>query len=288
MGRSVFSRAFQTFQGQRPTGPRALISAVIAVAAADLAKGDRAAALYFQSDRYAHHLELVGLPADYLPVGVTRAGIAALVDSQLMNMGITGKSCARFTASFEGDGLLYADRHPKGIGRQDEGRRKERMTDYIGEYSPTTQAEYEEWKPAPGSKLWAALEARGIAAAEYDGIAAALETLKERRQETEAKLSALGRAVGVEQVAELTATGPALDALIGVHQKDLHTAENNLRNTTKEVWTLTRNLETALNNVKHFEKLKEDVPGRFTKRDEKKLEEYRETLNELAGALLKV
>lgn len=75
------ARAFQTFQGRGSVGPRALLSAVIATAALDLADGDPAAAAYFLSDLYRHHVTLAGLPADYLPEGVTRADLAALVEA---------------------------------------------------------------------------------------------------------------------------------------------------------------------------------------------------------------
>ncbi len=82
MPRSDVSRAFQIFQGQRGRGPRALLVAVMGAAAIDLAKGDPAAARYFLSHNYRHHLELVGLPADYLPEGVTRADLFAMVEGQ--------------------------------------------------------------------------------------------------------------------------------------------------------------------------------------------------------------
>ncbi len=79
MQRSPLERAFQTFQGQGPTGPRALLAAVIGRAVLDLADGDKGAALYFLSADYRRHVELIGLPADYLPVGVDAADLAALV-----------------------------------------------------------------------------------------------------------------------------------------------------------------------------------------------------------------
>lgn len=83
MRRSDLSRAFQTFQkGTGSRGPRALLTAVIATAALDVAAGDQGAARYFLSDLYRHHIELVGLSADYLPDGVTLADLAALVEGQ--------------------------------------------------------------------------------------------------------------------------------------------------------------------------------------------------------------
>lgn len=54
--------------------------AVMGAAAVDLANGDQGAARYFLSDTYKHHLELVGLPAEYLPDGVTRAELLALAE----------------------------------------------------------------------------------------------------------------------------------------------------------------------------------------------------------------
>lgn len=81
MRRSDLGRAFQTFAGQGPAGPRALLVAVIGRAALDLAAGDVAAAVYFLSNDYRRHVELIGLPADYLPVGVEAADLAALVEA---------------------------------------------------------------------------------------------------------------------------------------------------------------------------------------------------------------
>ena len=81
MRRSPLGRAFQTFAGQGPAGPRALLVAVIGRAALDLAAGDVAAARYFLSDHYRRHVELIGLPADYLPVGVKAADLATLVEA---------------------------------------------------------------------------------------------------------------------------------------------------------------------------------------------------------------
>ena len=82
MRRSTLGRAFQTFQGRGPTGPRALVTAVIGQAVLDLAAGDVAAAAYFLSDGYRTYLELIGLPPDYLPAGVEAADLAALVEAQ--------------------------------------------------------------------------------------------------------------------------------------------------------------------------------------------------------------
>lgn len=82
MRRSTVGRAFQTFQRQGPTGPRALLAAVIGRAAVDLAEGDRGAAAYFLSDLYQHHLELIGLSANYLPAGVEAADLLKLADAR--------------------------------------------------------------------------------------------------------------------------------------------------------------------------------------------------------------
>ncbi len=87
MRRSTLGRAFQTFAGQGPAGPRALLVAVIGRAALDLAAGDVAAARYFLSNIYKHHISLWGLPADYLPAGVEAADLAALVEARARGQG---------------------------------------------------------------------------------------------------------------------------------------------------------------------------------------------------------
>lgn len=81
MRRSTLGRAFQTFAGQGPAGPRALLVAVIGRAALDLAAGDVAAARFFLSKDYRHYLELIGLSADYLPAGVTHAELLKMTSS---------------------------------------------------------------------------------------------------------------------------------------------------------------------------------------------------------------
>lgn len=84
--KSDIARAFQTFQGQRGRGPRALLVAVMGAAAVDLANGDAGAARYFLSQDYKKHLELVGLPADFLPAGVTTVELVELVEGQRRKM----------------------------------------------------------------------------------------------------------------------------------------------------------------------------------------------------------
>jgi hypothetical protein len=81
MRRSTLGRAFQTFQGRGPAGPRALVIAVIGRAALDLDQGDPAAAGFFLSEDYRRYLELIGLPADYLPTGVDAADLRARVEA---------------------------------------------------------------------------------------------------------------------------------------------------------------------------------------------------------------
>lgn len=81
MRRSTLGRAFQTYHTQGAAGPRALLAAVIARAALDLADGDPAAAGFFLSKDYRHYLELIGLPGDYLPDGVTHTELRALVEA---------------------------------------------------------------------------------------------------------------------------------------------------------------------------------------------------------------
>ena len=91
MRRSTLGRAFQTFQGRGPTGPRALVTAVIGQAATDLDQGDPAAAGFFLSGHYRHYLELIGLPADYLPAGVDAADLAAWVEAAASRAGYVAK-----------------------------------------------------------------------------------------------------------------------------------------------------------------------------------------------------
>lgn len=52
-------------------GERALIAAIIAQAYYDLVQGEVDAGTYFISAIYRHHLELLDLPAHWLPIGVT-------------------------------------------------------------------------------------------------------------------------------------------------------------------------------------------------------------------------
>lgn len=70
---STMRRSFATYQTGHSSGPRSLLLAVIGVAVLDLADQDQAqaAALYFLSPAYRHHIEALGLPGDYLPAGVT-------------------------------------------------------------------------------------------------------------------------------------------------------------------------------------------------------------------------
>jgi len=85
MKRSTMGRAFQTFQGQGPTGPRALVAAIIGRAAVDLADGDKTAATaaaFFLSDDYRHMMESIGLSPDWLPAGVTRADLLKLAGAR--------------------------------------------------------------------------------------------------------------------------------------------------------------------------------------------------------------
>ena len=70
---STVRRSFTMYQANHGNGPRSLLLAVIGVAVLDLADQDRAqaAAVYFLSPAYRHHVEALGLPGDYLPAGVT-------------------------------------------------------------------------------------------------------------------------------------------------------------------------------------------------------------------------
>lgn len=52
-------------------GQRALLLAIIAQAYYDLSQGDEDAASYFAGPTYRHHLELLELPPNWLPDGVT-------------------------------------------------------------------------------------------------------------------------------------------------------------------------------------------------------------------------
>jgi hypothetical protein len=70
---STMRRAVSTYQTNHGGGARSLLLAVIGAAAIDLADPDQAqaAAVYFLSPTYRHHVEALGLPGDYLPTGVT-------------------------------------------------------------------------------------------------------------------------------------------------------------------------------------------------------------------------
>lgn len=80
----------KTFQASsKKAGPRALLTAIVGQAAADLADGDRGAAAYFLSEQYKHHVSLLGFPADYLPVGVKAADLVALVEGPTVEAAAT-------------------------------------------------------------------------------------------------------------------------------------------------------------------------------------------------------
>lgn len=53
------------------TGPAALLTAVLHQALVDYHKGDETAAEYFTSSTYHQHLDLLGLPHNWLPDTVT-------------------------------------------------------------------------------------------------------------------------------------------------------------------------------------------------------------------------
>lgn len=75
-------------------GPRALVVAILARAALDLADGDPAAARFFLSRDYRHYLELIELPADYLPAGVTHVELRALAGSAASR---EGRQCRKMS-----------------------------------------------------------------------------------------------------------------------------------------------------------------------------------------------
>ena len=77
--RSDLGRALQLFAASGATGERALLVAIVARAAEDAADGDVGAAAYLLGDTYKWHLELIGLPSDYLPAGLTRTGLTRLL-----------------------------------------------------------------------------------------------------------------------------------------------------------------------------------------------------------------
>jgi hypothetical protein len=70
---STMRRSVATYQAAHGGGARSLLLAVIGAAVLDLADPDQAqaAAGYFLSPLYRHHVEALGLPGDYLPTGVT-------------------------------------------------------------------------------------------------------------------------------------------------------------------------------------------------------------------------
>lgn len=73
--RSELGRALQTFSVHRAGGERALVTAIIGYAARDALDGDAAAAAWFLSNGYRWYLDLLGLPPEWLPVGLDRAGL---------------------------------------------------------------------------------------------------------------------------------------------------------------------------------------------------------------------
>lgn len=77
---STMRRAFTMYQGRHGGGARSLLLAVIGAAVLDLATPDhaQAAARYFLSPAYRHHVEALGLPGDYLPTGVTWSLLATI------------------------------------------------------------------------------------------------------------------------------------------------------------------------------------------------------------------
>lgn len=96
--RSELRRAIQLFAGSGAIGGRALLVAIIAHAADDAAGGDVGAAAYLLGDTYHWHLELIGLPADYLPAGLTRAGLAGLLEAAQAAASQKGRRSRRATS----------------------------------------------------------------------------------------------------------------------------------------------------------------------------------------------
>lgn len=145
---------------------------------------------------------------------------------------------------------------------------------------------FEEWQPEPGSRLHAALLAQRAAAAECDALAATVAELQERRERTRAAIRSIDWKADVATAGSYFSELPALEAMIAAAQHDLTAAENELRKATKAVVTDAANLEAARKNVLDFEKLKRDVPGRFTESDERRLKEYRDALAQLSAVYL--
>ena len=81
MARNRIGRALQSFSARGPTGERALVAAVIGYAARDALDGDAGAAAWLLSDGYRWYVELLGLPPEWLPAGVTRADLAGMVET---------------------------------------------------------------------------------------------------------------------------------------------------------------------------------------------------------------
>jgi hypothetical protein len=77
---SNMRRSIATYQADHGDGARSLLLAVIGAAVLDLADPDQAqaAAVYFLSPLYRHHVEALGLPGDYLPTGVSWSLLARI------------------------------------------------------------------------------------------------------------------------------------------------------------------------------------------------------------------
>lgn len=75
-----WATALQVFAHSKREGTRALVAAIVAQAAIDLADGRQDAAVYFRSEWYRTHLDVLDLDVNLLPAGITRADLWPGVD----------------------------------------------------------------------------------------------------------------------------------------------------------------------------------------------------------------
>ncbi len=104
MARNQIGRALQSFSVNGPKGERALVAAVIGYAARDALDGDAGAAAWLLSDGYRFYLELLGLPPEWLPAGVTRADLAGQVEAAASRRSARATSAGAATPSGPGAG----------------------------------------------------------------------------------------------------------------------------------------------------------------------------------------
>ncbi len=118
MRRSTLGRALQTFAVGKATGERALIVAIIGYAARDALDGDVGAAAWLLSDGYRWYLELLGLPAEWLPEDLDRAQLAGMVERAAAGAGQLRASTRRTrSAPSAASTGTHAERRPRSSTR---------------------------------------------------------------------------------------------------------------------------------------------------------------------------